>query len=220
MPRRFLWVPSFAALGAALIALLGKSLGHPVLFYIFKPLTTVLILSIPLSIWLGRKSSYVAYVSAGLLLSAVGDSLLMLSRDYFLSGLIAFLLAHITYLLAFSERVPLPASPRVWQIYFAFAIIFYVFLYRALPPGLPIAVALYCISLISMAAQAMGRFTVFRDRFSLAAALGALLFLISDCILSIDRFRSAIPAAYLLVLVPYYLGQWLIACSTLGRERL
>ena len=218
MPLRFIRLASFSTLGAALIALVAKSLDHPALFYIFKPLTTLLILCIPLSIWVSRKSRYVGYVSAGLLLSAIGDLLLSFAADYFLYGLIAFLLAHVAYLLAFSERTPFPASPRVWQTYFAFSIIFYLFLYHALPPALRIAVAVYCIFLTSMAAQAMGRFLVRRDRFALAAALGALLFLISDCILSIDRFQSAISAVHWLVLVPYYMGQWLIAFSAAGSE--
>ncbi len=216
MPPKFIRLAGCCVLSAAILALAATTFDHPILFYIFKPTATLFILSVPVWTWLNRRNSYAMYVSAGLLLSAIGDILLMLAADYFLYGLLAFLLAHVVYLLAFSERVPFPASPRIWRIYFATTIVFYLYLYRALPRGLGLAVAVYCIFLTSMAAQAMGRFFILPDRFSRAAAFGALLFLISDCILSIDRFRSAIPGVHLLVLTPYYLGQWLIAFSTAG----
>lgn len=41
-------------------------------------------------------------------------------------------------------------------------------------------------------------------------ALGALLFVFSDFILSWNRFVEPVPYADLLILIPYFLGQWLI----------
>lgn len=41
-------------------------------------------------------------------------------------------------------------------------------------------------------------------------ALGALLFVFSDFILAWNRFTSPIENAGLLIMIPYYLGQWLI----------
>ena len=45
------------------------------------------------------------------------------------------------------------------------------------------------------------------------AAAGAVLFLASDSMLAIDRFRLPFKAAQALVLSTYWLGQWLIALS-------
>lgn len=41
-------------------------------------------------------------------------------------------------------------------------------------------------------------------------ALGALIFVFSDFILAWNRFVEPIPEADLLILVPYFLGQWLL----------
>ena len=41
-------------------------------------------------------------------------------------------------------------------------------------------------------------------------ALGALLFVFSDFILAWNMFTSPIENAGLLIMIPYYLGQWLI----------
>lgn len=41
-------------------------------------------------------------------------------------------------------------------------------------------------------------------------ALGAILFVFSDFILGWNKFNSPIENAGLLIMIPYYLGQWLI----------
>jgi uncharacterized membrane protein YhhN len=38
--------------------------------------------------------------------------------------------------------------------------------------------------------------------------------MLSDALLSIDRFRAPLPLASTLILVPYFLGQWLMTLST------
>jgi uncharacterized membrane protein YhhN len=65
--------------------------------YLFKPLTTVLVLALaataPQPVWRG----YQALVCAGLLFSLAGDVFLMLPRDRFVAGLASFLIAHLFY---------------------------------------------------------------------------------------------------------------------------
>jgi uncharacterized membrane protein YhhN len=48
---------------------------------------------------------------------------------------------------------------------------------------------------------------------TLSAAIGALLFLASDLILAIDRFRRPFHLSHAAVLGSYFAGQWLIALS-------
>ena len=81
--------------------------------YLFKPLTTILILSgAVLTARRQPKGSerarYGRLICVGLLCSLAGDVLLMLPRDRFVAGLGAFLLAHVCYIGAFSR----PAGPR------------------------------------------------------------------------------------------------------------
>ena len=48
---------------------------------------------------------------------------------------------------------------------------------------------------------------------TLLAAIGAVLFLISDGLLAINRFRKEYPYAHVLILSTYYGAQCLIALS-------
>lgn len=65
---------------------------------------------------------------------------------------------------------------------------------------------IYAILICTMLAMAL------LQRSSLYAlyALGALLFVFSDFILAWNKFTSPIENAGLLIMIPYYLGQWLI----------
>ncbi len=197
------------------LALLGEFTRHPTLIYIFKPLATILVLAMPLAQWQRQRSPYARNISIGLFFSLLGDIALIFAERYFLYGLLFFLLAHITYLIAFSLKVKFPARPAVWPLYLAFAVILYAFEFSNLPVTLRIPVAVYALLLTSMAAQSMGRFLILKTVPAGNAAAGALFFLLSDALLSLDRFHAVISLAPVVILLPYYLAQWFIALSTL-----
>jgi hypothetical protein len=67
-----------------------------------------------------------------------------------------------------------------------------------------------------MAAQAIGRATVLRDRASVRVAVGAGFFMLSDSLLATNKFAAPFPMAQFLVLATYYVAQILIACHALG----
>jgi uncharacterized membrane protein YhhN len=77
--------------------------------YIFKPLTMVLILLIAI---LGQAAAplYKYMIIAGLVFSMAGDVFLMLPSDRFVAGLVAFLVAHIFYIVAFTSEI----SALIW----------------------------------------------------------------------------------------------------------
>ncbi len=199
---------------AVALVLAGHLLLIPWLVYIFKPLATILILSIAFRNRRNRSDSYSLWITTGLLCSLIGDVLLIWPSVFFLPGLFAFLLAHIAYLVAFTRSVKFPARASIWLIYLATAVTLYVFLYPNLPVRLRLAVFIYSLLLGSMAAQAAGRATLLKTTPSYRAAIGAIFFMLSDCLLAYDRFHAPILLAPVLILVPYYLAQWLIARST------
>jgi uncharacterized membrane protein YhhN len=199
---------------AVLLSIAGNLLAHPWLHFLFTPLATILILSLALSNWLSFHKTYAAWISLGLFFSLLGDIALLRPAQYFLLGLIAFLCAHIAYLSAFTRNARFPARFSIWLLYLAIAASLYFFLLPALPSALKLSVAAYAIVLTSMGGQAMGRYIVRGSSTARLAAIGALFFILSDGLLSIDRFRSPLPYASLLILVPYFLGQWLIALSS------
>jgi uncharacterized membrane protein YhhN len=214
MRRNFSSLAGLLAAVAVLLGLAGHLLAHPWLAYLFKPLATVLILFIALSEWRSDKRLYSASIAIGLCFSLLGDVALLWPDLYFLPGLAAFLVTHLSYLMAFTRDAKFPARPSVWVLYLAIASAVFVFLFPNLPSSLKIPVALYSLLLASMAAQAMGRYLTLKTSPARLAATGAILFMLSDLLLAFDHFHSAIPLAPLLVLTPYYLAQWLIARST------
>jgi alkylglycerol monooxygenase len=64
-----------------------------------------------------------------------------------------------------------------------------------------------------MAAQAIGRAMLLRDRASVSVAIGAVFFMASDSLLAINRFAAPLPMAQFFVLATYYVAQLLIAAQ-------
>ena len=186
------------------------------LVYLFKPLATLFLILIALTHWIFNRSSYAQWIAVGLAFSLFGDVLLVWPNQYFRPGLAAFLLAHVAYLVAFTRGCRFPARLSVWLTYLLVAAAFYLVLFPTLPAGLRLPVLIYSALLATMGGQAMGNFLELKTPSSLRAAAGALLFLLSDLLLAFDRFRRPLIYSTILILTPYYLGQWLIASSTSG----
>jgi uncharacterized membrane protein YhhN len=212
--------PGVSVLGAAIavgavLTIAGEESGRRGLVYVCKPLTTALILVLALTTP-GGPPSYRALVAAGLLCSLAGDVFLMLPRERFVAGLASFLVAHVWYSVAFATP---PSRPAAWWALAALGVTGLVIL-RALWPGLGRvrwAVVLYVVVILTMAWQAATRWLVTADPRAGAAALGGLLFVASDAVLAIDRFRRPLRHARAIVLATYYAAQALIAVSTGAR---
>ena len=180
--------------------------------YAFKPLATLLILALALSLTPTR-SEYQWAIAAGLVLSTAGDVFLMLPRDRFVAGLASFLLAHLCYLRAFSIEVPFGAGLLLWLPFIAAGGMVVALVWPGLKPALRGPVVVYVIVIAAMAGQATGRWYVSGSMVALAAAVGAGLFVVSDAVLAIDRFRWPFRAARAVTLSTYWAAQLLIAIS-------
>ena len=71
--------------------------------YIFKPLTTILILLNAVQLGWADPSLHKYAILAGLAFSLAGDVFLMLPSDHFIAGLVSFLIGHIFYIMAFTS---------------------------------------------------------------------------------------------------------------------
>ncbi|MCB0156555.1 MAG: hypothetical protein KDD83_00360, partial [Caldilineaceae bacterium] len=74
----------------------------------------------------------------------------------------------------------------------------------------------YMAVILVMGWQALARWLTLGTLAAGLAAVGALLFVISDSVLALDRFRGRFVMARLLVLSTYFAAQWLIAWSVGG----
>lgn len=202
------------AVEAGALATATAATGLIDLHRLFKPLAMILTMAFVFQ----RASSsapFTRLLLGALALSLVGDVFLMLP-GYFIPGLVAFLLAHLCYIALFRRGVPWFANRMALAATLTAAAAMYAFLFPNLDPVLKIAVACYAVVIATMAAQAIGRATVLRDPASIGVAIGAVLFMLSDSLLAINKFATPLPFAQFWVLATYYAAQLLIAHNALA----
>jgi len=159
---------------------------------------------VALALSLGIEGTFDRGILAGLVLSVLGDALLLSPRrPAFLGGLVAFLLAHVAYAVAFAgvSRPLLGVALLVAAVTGA--------VLRWLWPGLGgmrAPVVAYCVVISAMLWLALG---VARPE----VRFGALLFYLSDLLVARDRFVRPGFANRLVGLPLYYAGQLLLALA-------
>lgn len=207
-------VAGIPVLVSAALAIAGHYLHppRPLLIFVFKPFTTILILGVALLPGTLPDDPYARAIAVGLVFSLAGDVLLMLPGR-FLYGLGAFLSAHIAYIVAFHGGAQAPGFPVVALVLGAVAAAMLWYLWPTLEPPLKAPVTVYVIIIAAMTALAFGELLAHRSAPALLAAVGAILFMCSDGALALNRFRRPFRLAELVVLATYFSGQWLIASS-------
>lgn len=212
MKPYLLYVVALLVLSMAAIHIFAEYYGPRWLVYWAKPITVLLILTIAVLTPQPISRFYQAAIVIGLLFSLAGDIFLMLPADRFLAGLVSFLFAHLCYISAFAA-VMMTRDLSWWGapvIFTAGGI------YLVLRPNLgamQLPVLLYMAVISLMAWLAITMFVQWGEGWALSAAVGAILFVLSDATLALNHFRRRFWYAQLLVLGSYYLAQWLIALS-------
>lgn len=183
--------------------------------YLLKPLTLALLVAAAGAADLGDAKPWVV---AALVLGLLGDVGLMLSSGRtdapFIAGLGSFLLGHLCYLAAFAvaglRAVDVLAGVLIAAGVAALALP-RVLRGAARSAGRPFAlvVAGYAAVLATMTALAVGTGLW-------AAAVGGVLFLVSDTLIARQRFVARIPYGDVLIIVTYHLAQALILIGLIG----
>lgn len=159
---------------------------------------------VALALTLGIDPGFDRLVLAALLLSLLGDALLLsAARPMFLAGLVAFLLAHVAYAAAFLGRAPLPLWPLLPLVLLVGLVLRWLWPHLGSMKGPVVA---YCLVIAAMVAAAMGVA-------STAVRVGAVLFFLSDLLVARDRFVAEGLANRLVGLPLYYAAQLLLASA-------
>jgi uncharacterized membrane protein YhhN len=182
--------------------------------YIAKPATLAL-----LFLWLvvvSRLQGALLWFGLGALLSLAGDIFLMFSDRWFIPGLLAFLLAHLMYIVGFNS--PLPNVAPMWTLGLAIILaLTSARLLRGITEGLATKglrrligpVLLYSMVITLMLLSAM--LTIFRLDWNIVSSFlvtfGAALFYLSDVFLAWNKFVSPVKNGRMLNIVAYHLGQ-------------
>jgi len=206
-PKTQLVLIGVSGLFAILFDLVDFSIG----FYCTKPLTTLLILTLPLRFPHDQLKAYRKTVPWGLLFCLIGDSFLLF-ESFFLYGLTSFLVGHLCFLYAFVKQQGFqwPLVPGIFLVSIASTILFLCYdnLGALLLPVLVYIGVILIMSWQGIALQRQNKHFTFRY---VGWAVG--LFLFSDAVLALNKFY--IPFAYsgVLILSTYWLAISLIALS-------
>jgi len=182
---------------------------------IAKPATMVLLFA-TLALAGGFGATPLIFFGLGIVFSLAGDIFLLLSNRWFIAGLAAFLMAHVSYIIGLNTPIG-DASP-LWAI--VIGIILALATARVLRPilaglrekgqgKLVIPVVVYGTVITIMLLSAI--LTIYRTDWKTSASglvsLGAILFYFSDIILAWNRFVKPIKNGRLVNMVAYHLGQ-------------
>lgn len=177
---------------------------HPDWKMVFKLIPMIFIILFAL-LSISKHNMYSVLVCLGLVFCAIGDYTL----QWFIIGLIFFLLGHLFYIGAFTRKTArVPLSAKILLIVYGLGMGIWLAstLFNRGETVLAVAVIAYVIVILTMG------WTSFRtgNKF---AIIGAFFFITSDTILSINRFIVDVPAAHELVMFTYYTAQIFIALS-------
>lgn len=199
---------SIIALISAIITIYAKLRENEVVQFIFKPLTMVAIILIAFLNSSAPLNFYQKAVLAGLIFSTIGDVFLVKDKQFFVQGLISFLIGHICYIVAF-WTVPSFSTVVFYLVYIGF---FLTILWKHLGK-LKIPVIIYSLAIAVMSWMALSRTIENHNHHTLHAFLGSVMFVASDSLLAYNKFKSPIPLAPIWILGTYFLAQWFIALS-------
>jgi len=153
--------------------------------------------------------------------SWLGDVFLLMQEDnsrYFMAGLLSFLIAHIFYIFFFLRVRAIETVAEPWRILRIIVVAVYVailFIYLFPSLGeLRLPVLAYALALGTMLVCCWHAFTPGSSWFWFCLA-GAVLFVISDSLLAINKFKSPFPGAGFWIILTYALAQFAIVYGSL-----
>ena len=214
--NHLLWLGIFLLLCAA--NLTGVLTESQPLIYATKPL-----LMPALALWFGSRTSGIRRflrqtLFAGLAFATLGDTLLLFSGGnygafFFLLGLGAFLCTHLCYIGGFLREVNprngyLRQQPLLVLPFLLFLVAFLYWLWPGIPEGMRLPVAVYAATISVMALSVLNlRPHIEAAAFSSMLA-GALLFMLSDSLIAVQKFGQAFPGSHVSIIATYLVGQW------------
>ncbi|HLN21711.1 MAG TPA: lysoplasmalogenase [Bacteroidales bacterium] len=170
----------------------------------FKAFTTILILLAGIIIYIGVQSNYSAIMIAALTFCLAGD-ILLTRKKLFIYGLLSFMAANIWFTIAFVSIHGF--SFKIFPLSVLAIIYFLLFIYlrRSLNRYL-IPIIIYSCIIIIMTWQASALLYNERSIPAFSIAAGSFLFLFSDLILALNKFKKTFKVAEILILSFYWIA--------------
>ena len=194
------------------IHIYDKYCGLSWLSYIAKPVATFLIFIY--ACFVSDYDLFSLLILFGLAWAFLGDIFLLSKKDIcFTGGLFSFLMTHLFYSYAFYTQVTTYLWPALLVIA-VYGVGYYFMLYKYLKKDV-VAVAIYVCVIVIMVWMAVCLYMSYKSVISLYIMLGAFLFAFSDSVLAWDKFKKPLKHEPALVMISYYLSQYMIVVAAM-----
>jgi uncharacterized membrane protein YhhN len=212
--KTLLLVFALASLGNLIATLIPSA----TLNFVTKPLLLLSLLVAWLSIKQGA-ARFTWLIAGAFFFSWLGDLLLMLVNlapdvPFFILGLGSFLVAHLFFSAAFwywkaARKGSLQTQPL---FFFPFLLLWSLLIYLLWPGlgALRIPVLMYSLVIIVMTASAHNLWNVLAAPYRGYLSAGTLLFVLSDSLIALNKFKAPLMLASFWIMLTYILAQYLL----------
>ena len=197
---------------SASAAIICSYLNYFRIFLWLKPLTTILIIISAFQIGKPEKSLYTKAIISGLVFCLLGD-VLLLNDQFFIYGLISFLIAHLIFTYSFIKIGGFSSNYIHAVVLLIIGILYYAFLYKSLGQ-LAIPVLLYLLVILLMCWQGLSFECKSSEVHGRFVHVAVILFVISDATLAYNKFIVSSDSSPLLILGTYWTSLFMLALST------
>ena len=197
--------------------------------YVVKPLFMIVLMIFHRQQLNGNLPVFSKMIQFGLFLSWVGDIALMIDERYpilFVVGLGAFLVAHLGYAAAFMRNVKdsksslnIPKSVLMALPFIAITGCFFYYMKDGLPADLFVPVLAYTIVISIMGITAASRHKHVDSKSFNWILIGAILFILSDMVIAINKFVIDFEYDAILNMALYLTGQFMITVGAIFYSR-
>ena len=214
MARIILWI--YVLVSAANI--IAKFIPSEELNQFTKPLLMPLLIFYVYRQSIGNTTVKVLLLCLALLFSWIGDVVLMYQSDqlYFMIGIALFLAAQVTYVFVLRKTTYQPPRLNVLALV-PFLLYGAILFYFLLPAGdFTAPIIIYGLVILTMAVSAYSRKDLTSYKSFMLAFSGSIFFVLSDSILAINAFSTAIPYAGAFIMLTYTVAQLLLVKGILN----
>ena len=193
--------------------------GNESLRFVTKTLLMPLLILFFISETSVSNSSLKKLIVLALVFSWLGDVLLMFEARnelFFIFGLVAFLIAHVFYILFFEKLILKEGLKKRYWIFLP-VMVYYVVLVAVLSPSLEDMkwpVRIYGIVISYMLIKALQTGWIKNRMAATYMITGAILFVISDTLLALNKFYQPFEYAGIFIMVTYGIAQLMIILGT------
>jgi uncharacterized membrane protein YhhN len=202
---------------ASSLDIIGIIFSIPILVYIFKPL---IIFSL-IFLYTFSLPKRLKWYTIALEFSFFGDVLLLFSGEYFfMAGLISFLMAHILFIKIIVNRIKEVHFSKIIVSAIPFLAVFslLIFTLKDSLHEMLWPVVIYGLTISTFGIVSLIDFLNTKSKMSMLMLFGAIIFMISDSLLAINKFYNPAHLHEVIIMATYIFAQYLIFRSMLQQN--